>query len=656
MERKDILVVLGLFFIALIIRAAGVSNVCMYIDEWDYWNYANLILSNNFVPREEVFRYINPFLSYLMAGVTLLFNGELNTLRMVSVIFGSLTVPFLYLFGKAMYDRKTGLLSALFLCFSAFHSQYSRIIYLEALTFFFITAFLYFFWLSQRSEGKNRKSTTYAIIAGAMMGLAFDAKYISLFLIPAVLAYVLWTSRLNFKALLDKRIVLMFVFAFLFFLPLLICLYYTGVGLEPFYYQAFGRFEKASSTGTAIRQISPIALLIGSIDDFLYILALGAEMLPWSALFELSTMVLFIIVPLYYLIAVVNFERKGCFLIIPYLVFYAFVYFGCSKHHYYFIYSLSFYFVMLSHLAFRSFECLKTNKISKKNILWAFIISLVAITLFSSLITGITSSYWDRGDHRGIQDAMKYIKDDIRKGENEKHLVIGTFTMAKPMYYQVHKSKLNASVQPIVEIPGGYATEMFEVNLDMIESLKSDYIVLMMNEYEYYFKEHAKKELLKNYKLVFLTSPNSDSSSQKRPYKYLVFKKVSAKMDEMQSLEIPVEYSGEICGVVFDRTVSEVMKIGKVYTALVQIRNTGASRTSFKVQVYSDRYIIFIEPECEFVTLNSGESRVFEFRIVPLTEYKEKVLITVDLYGYYEMNGASQKLKIDTFSDGVYVT
>lgn len=651
MERKDIPLILGLFFIALLIRVAGISNVCMYIDEWTYWNHANLILANNFVPREEVFKYTNPFLSYLLAGVTLLFDGELNTLRIVSVIFGSLTVPFLYLFGKAMYDKRTGLLSALLLCFSAFHCQYSRIIYLEALTLFFITAFLYFFWLSQRSES-NRKNLTYACLAGATMGLAFDAKYMSLFLIPAVLAYVLWTGRFNFKALLDKRIILMFIFAFLFFLPLLVSLYYCGVGLEPFYYQAFGRFEKASITGTAIRQISPIALLIGSIDDFLDIVALGAEMLPWSAIFKLSAMLLFIIVPLSYLTAVVNFEREGCFLIIPYLVFYAFVYFGCSKHHYYFIYSLPFYFVMLSHLTIRSFWYLKDYKFSKK-ILWTFIISLVTIMLFSYLATGITSPYWDHGDYVGIQEAMSYIKGDILKDGNEKPLVIGTLTMTKPIDYQIHKSKLNASVKPIVEIPDEYTTEKFEVNLDMIESLKSDYIVLMMSEYEYYFKEHVKKEMLKNYKLVFQTSQNSDSSSQKRPYNYLVLKRVPVKKDEMQSPAIPMEYSGEICGVVFDRTVPEEMKIGKVYTALVQIRNTGASRASFKVQVHSDRYTIFIEPGYEFVTLDSGESRTFKFRMVPLTEYKEKVFITVDLYGYYEMNYTSQKLKIDTFSDGV---
>lgn len=201
---KDILIILGLFLIALLIRASDVSNVGMYPDEGQYHWKVNKILVNNWVPVAEVFNYNPPFLQYIEAGVTLLFGGELNTLRMVSVIFGSLTIPFLYLFGKTMYNRKTGLLAAIFLTFSSYHILYSRTIMLETPTIFFITAFLYFFWLSQRCE-HGTKGMIYAAVAGAMMGLSFDAKYMAGFLVPAVPAYILWTNKFNFKALLIKR-------------------------------------------------------------------------------------------------------------------------------------------------------------------------------------------------------------------------------------------------------------------------------------------------------------------------------------------------------------------------------------------------------------------------------------------------------------------
>ena len=287
-EKKgiNILIILSLFSAAFLIRAIGVSNVCSYEDEHSFRFMTGTILANNFAPTPEILKWINPFFSYVAAAVTALFEGELNVLRMISVFFGSLTVPLLYLFGKAIYDRKTGLLAALFLCFSAYHCLYSRILRLEAFTIFFVTAFIYFFWLSQRSEG--RKSITCACIAGAMLGLAFDAKYISLFLIPAVLAYVLWMKKFSFKALLDKRIILTFVFALLFFSPLLISLYTTGVGLHPIQYQAVERFGPSSITQVESMRVHeyPIdQLLVNTGVKIPEALAWGAQSLipPWKS-------------------------------------------------------------------------------------------------------------------------------------------------------------------------------------------------------------------------------------------------------------------------------------------------------------------------------------------------------------------------------------
>lgn len=655
MELRDIAIILGLFLIALVIRAAGVPDVCMYVDEQTYWYHTNLILANNFVPVEQVFKYTNPFLSYVMAGVTLLFNGELNTLRMVSVIFGSLTVSFLYLFGKTLYDRKTGLLSAFLLCFSAFHCIYSRLIYLEAFAMFFITAFFYFFWLSQ-----SKQKIRYACLAGMMMGLAIDAKYISLFLVPAVLAYVLWTGRFNFKALLDKQIILIFTFAFLFFLPLLAGLYYTGLGLYPFQYQAIQRFEKVNIAGIAIHQLSPIELFVGAIEDFSDLLARGAAMLPWEAIFKLSVILLFIIVSLSYLPALLNAEKKDCLLIIPYISFFAFLYIGCSTHYYYLIYLFPLYFVMLSHLTIKSLKRLKNYKRSPKKIPWIFIILLVTIMLFSYLVSGITSPYWDTGDHVGIQDGLSYIKNDFISCKNEKHLVIGSLMTAGSVDYLIHLNKLNASVQPLFELTSKYAGKKYRVSLNMINMLKPNYILISANNYNFYFKKQYREELLKDYKLVFQSQPTSnlDSSPKTKPYNYLVFKRMHVEEEERDKRllsKIPKEYSAEICSDVFDRTTPEVMEIGKVYTALVQIRNTGTSRACFEVRVHSDRYTLFIEPPNEIITLDSGEYHLFKFRMVPLTECKEKVLIEVDLYKCYEVDGTCKTLKMDTFSDRVYI-
>ena len=425
-EKKDVLIIISLFSVAFLIRAVGVSNVCIYGDEWIYWIETNRILASNFAPRADVFDYSPPFLQYIGAGVTSLFGGDLNTLRMISVIFGSLTVPMLYLFGKAMYDRKTGLLAALFLCFSTYYCLYSRIYMLEALTLFFITTFLYFFWLSQRSEG--RKSIIYATIAGAMMGLAIDAKYISFFLIPVVLAYVLWTKRFSFKALMDKRIILIFIFAFLFFLPLIICLYSTGVGFHGIYYYGIKQFEQKSTlTIRPVEAFSAGELLIRGVKKILVVLTSDTETLipTMTVFFKFSAISLFLITHFSYLHNFIRFEKRGSFFIISSLTLSVLILVSARQLHY-LIYLLPFYFVMLSHVAVKSLDSLRRED-SYKNIFRIFIISLTVIVLFSSFITGVTSPYCNEGEYSWITIGVEYIKNDVAKSSYEGPIVVGSF-------------------------------------------------------------------------------------------------------------------------------------------------------------------------------------------------------------------------------------
>ncbi len=296
-EKIDYLIIICLLLFSFLIRASGGTKVPMYGDEWIYWIDVNRILASNFVPRADVFNYAPPFLSYIGAFVTLFFGGDLNVLRGISVVFGSLTVPALYLFGKAMYDRKTGLLSALFLCFSAYHILYSRILMQEALSLFFITAFLYFFWMSQNSI--DRKSKTYAIIAGAMLGLAIDTKWMSLFLVPATLTYVLWTGKFKLKALLDKRLVLIGIFALLLFLPLLISLFYTGVDFNGMTYYINEKYSKKSPISQRVSSNSISGLFEKAMDNISGLLMYGSDLLisPWINKISFA---LFILIFLYF--------------------------------------------------------------------------------------------------------------------------------------------------------------------------------------------------------------------------------------------------------------------------------------------------------------------------------------------------------------------
>lgn len=661
MNKRDIPTILGLFFVAFLIRANGLAHVAMYGDEWLYWLKTNMILANDWAPTPPVLQYSNPFLSYLGALVTLLLEGKLNVLRIIPVLFGSLTVPVLYLFGKVMYDQKTGILAALLLCFSAYHSLFSRLYMLEALTLFFITAFLYFFWLSQRGEVRKHTDYSYAITAGAMLGLAIDAKYIALFLVPSVLIYVLWTGRLRFKALLDKKLLLMFIFALLFFSPLLISLYTTGVGLEPIYFQAIGRFQEGSLENIRVMEYTPSKLLLSGVGNILGVVARGAEILPlpWADLFLASAILLLVITLLSYLPRFITREKRGSFLTISFFTLYI-ILLGCARHQHYLIYCIPFYFVMLAHLTVTSIDYVKRTESDKKP-LRIIIVSLSAVLLFFYFVTGATSPFWDEGNYYWTHRAVEYIERDVALDSFDEHFMIGTTTsLREPIDYPVYLSGLNASTFRILWPASEYSGERATIDLERIKVEQPRYIVTSEPFYEYYFTEHVKREIFKDYKIAFHAETDSSIKARNRflhsNYDCLVLKRIDTRAPEVSPIESPEltlgGEDGEISRDIFNASVPQVMKVGKSYTVLVQVRNTGNSCTNFTASVYSNGYTIFVQDPSRRFTLDEGSIRLLKFKILPLCEYRGELPITVDLFVHYDGEERYRK-KVDSFIDYV---
>lgn len=650
--KKDIIIITGLFSVAFLIRVANVSNVCLYSDEYLYQLRAFTILANNWDPTAEpiaeMFKGAIPFISYIGAAVTLLFGGNLSTLKIFSVIFGSLTVPFLYLFGKAIYNRKTGLLASLFMCFSTYHSLYSRIFMCEALTIFFITTFLWLFCLSQRLEGK--KSTIYACFAGAMMGLAIDIKYISLFLIPAALAYVLWTKSFSFKALINKKIILIFIFAVLFAAPLLIGLYITDVGLYPIYHYSIEKYGIREGYPQNIRVLSfsPNELLVRGIGGMLGALAWNAWLLPlyWEGVFLLSLLLLFLIIFPLYLFEFLSKNKSGSFLMI-FLITLCIPLFFSAKLQYYLNYLLIFLYIMFSHLAIKSFEFIKKENVLK-SIFGFIIILLTLVVLFSYFVTGVFSPYFGDDEFSWTKRAVKHIESDIIRSGYKGDIVIGTFSLAKePLEYQVYLSGINASTISFLKRSEGYKIKRKTIDLDTLDRVKPNYLVVNDLDYGYYFNKDAIKKILTDYRVIFFSHNYYNKlDSHTKVLGYRIFKRT-----EMQphGLLFPIgDKEGEISEDIFKKSIPSVMKVGRPYTVLVQVKNTGNSRTNFTVRVYSEKFII--AGAIKEITLNKGSTRLLKLKIVPFEEYVGELPITAELYAKHEK---SMK-KVDSVSDFVY--
>lgn len=649
MDKKDILVIIILLFIAFLIRVIGISNISLYVDEWIYMLKTRLILSNNWVPVAQVFDRSPPFLSYLGAVTTVLFGGDLNTIRMISVVFGSLSVPILYLFGKAMYNRKTGLLSALFLVFSPYHILYSRVYMLEALTLFFIIMFLYFFWLSQQL--KDREGITYAIIAGAMLGLAFDAKYISFFLPPAILANVLWTKRFSFKELLNKKIILTFIFAFLFFLPLVVCLFYTGVGFHGFSYFAYERFESGRRNTVAAPYMYTLSeIIVKGNEKILDVFAWGNEagvfIPPWTYIFKFSTFLLLLITTVFYFLNFIKRNDKSSFLMISIFMLVILIFFGGNTRHYW-IYSFPFYYVMFSHLAVESLEHLMRRK-NLKNIFRILLISLTVMMLLFYFISSVTSPYWDKGDyHPWAKSVVDFIKNDIiRNGYEEENVLIGyIMTINKMITYQLYLDDINISTVRLLKPANDYSGKLATLDIELIERLKPTYIIVPETFYEIYFTDEIKGKIFEDYWIVF--------HSQDYPTGAFVLKRKNIQLLE---LKISTSKEGIISEYLFKESVPAVMKVGKVYKALVEVKNIGNSRTNYTIRVDSEDFIIFVEDNQRVITLDEGSARRLEFKMVPIEEHVGELPIRVDLYvEYNEENRTPTIKKADSVSDNICI-
>jgi len=519
----------------------------------------------------------------------------------------------------------------------------------EALTIFFITAFLWLFCSSQRSEGK--KSTIYACLAGAMMGLAIDIKYISLFLVPAVLAYVLWTRNFSFKTLMDKRIIIVLIFAVLFASPLLIGLYTTGVGLYSIKFYAIEKFGRREQTPLNTRVINlPLdALLVRGIESLLGMLAWNAWLLPpyWEGLFLLSTLLLLLIIPLLYSSEFISRNKSGSLLLI-FIVTLCIPIFGSARNLYYLIYLLIFLYMMLSHLAVKSFEHIKKEH-GYKNIFGFIIILLIIAMLFSSFVTVVFSPYFGEDEFAWNKGAVKHIKNDIIRSGYEENIMIGSFFPFKQLLeYQVILNGINASVISFLKSASKYKFEKKTIDLDALDRIKPNYLVVSNIDYEYYFKEDIRKKILTDYRIIFslYSDHGRKIDGHTRGTGYLIFKRI-----EMQphGLLFPIgDKEGEISEDIFKKSIPSVMKVGKPYTVLVQVKNTGNSRINFTVRVYSEKFII--AGTVEEITLNKGSTRLLKLKIIPFKEHVGELPITAELYAKHEK---SMK-KVDSVSDFVY--
>lgn len=268
---------LGIIFLSVLLRLISI-NQSFWLDEATTAN-----VTRNFNLFEIITKFspgdFHPPLYYLLSKVwSIPFGVSEFSLRILSVIVGSLTVFFLYKIAKKYKGENFGLISALLLATSPLHIYYSQEARMYVMETFFVVVSIYLY----QSLLKKEKVTNWILFSLSLVLIGFT-DYLPLLILPVFFIHSVFIKK-NFKWFKKLSISLLPLFIiFIFWLPIFTKQLSGGLSVfsdSPIWWRVLGRFSFKELF------LIPLKFVIGRISFFNKILYLFV-LLPYIFLFGL---------------------------------------------------------------------------------------------------------------------------------------------------------------------------------------------------------------------------------------------------------------------------------------------------------------------------------------------------------------------------------
>lgn len=213
MERKNRKRIVILIFIIILLLSLGLRFFHVYkgrlwADEIEVIHY-----SVNLMPIIQYYSELRhpPLYFLVLHQWTGLFGIEQKDVKLLSVIFGTASILFIYLISRKMFGDNAGLISAALLSVSTFHIFYSQEV--KNYSFVCLLALISFYYYLELLEYKNRKNKVLYVISSIL--LTFSHVFGYLMIIIQNIHYLILNKKF------DKEWIITQVILFVSFIPII---------------------------------------------------------------------------------------------------------------------------------------------------------------------------------------------------------------------------------------------------------------------------------------------------------------------------------------------------------------------------------------------------------------------------------------------------